>query len=78
MFNFMKNLCHDFICSQQFILWQYPAEPPHIILVESKGLDEERHEKLITIVQNKAQELSSRPMLIALCEVNSSSNIEIF
>ncbi|CAA7406773.1 unnamed protein product [Spirodela intermedia] len=47
---------------------RYPAEPPHVILVESKGLDEERHEKLTTIVRNKAQELSSRPMLIALCE----------
>ncbi|XP_078437948.1 RWD domain-containing protein isoform X2 [Wolffia australiana] len=34
----------------------------------SMGLDEERREKLVFLLRNKGLELSSRPMLIALCE----------
>ncbi|KAJ8748762.1 hypothetical protein K2173_011317 [Erythroxylum novogranatense] len=47
---------------------QYPKEPPHIYLVESKGLDERRQQHLITSIQDKADELSSCLMLVALCE----------
>ncbi|MQM00666.1 hypothetical protein Taro_033401 [Colocasia esculenta] len=47
---------------------QYPDEPPCIILVESKGLDEKRQEHLTAVLQNKAQVLSSCLMLVALCE----------
>uniref|UniRef100_A0A1D1YRX2 E3 ubiquitin-protein ligase RNF25 n=1 Tax=Anthurium amnicola TaxID=1678845 RepID=A0A1D1YRX2_9ARAE len=47
---------------------QYPDEPPHIVLLQSKGLDAKRKEHLTTILQNKAQDLSSYLMLVALCE----------
>lgn len=48
---------------------QYPREPPHISILESKGLDERRKNHLITGIQDKARELLSCLMLVALCEV---------
>nr|XP_010919738.1 E3 ubiquitin-protein ligase RNF25 isoform X2 [Elaeis guineensis] len=62
--------------SQQFVevilgiksFAQYPGEPPHIYPVDTKGLDENRQTCLIASIQNKAQELSSCMMLVALCE----------
>ncbi|KAK7816115.1 hypothetical protein CFP56_000701 [Quercus suber] len=48
---------------------QYPKEPPHIDLIDSKGLDEQRQKELMTCIQDKARELSSYLMLVALCEV---------
>lgn len=51
------------------MLLQYPEEPPEISLIESKGLDEQRQKLLIWFVQEKASELSSSLMLVALCEV---------
>nr|CAD1835063.1 unnamed protein product [Ananas comosus var. bracteatus] len=47
---------------------EYPNEAPHVYAIETKGLDENRKTYLITSVQQKAQELSSCPMLVALCE----------
>ncbi|WOK98919.1 hypothetical protein Cni_G07631 [Canna indica] len=47
---------------------QYPSIPPHVYIVEAKGLDENRQTQLITGVKNKASELSSCLMLVALCE----------
>lgn len=51
------------------LLLQYPDEPPQISLIESKGLDEQRQKLLMGFVQEKASELSSSLMLVALCEV---------
>ncbi|GMP42614.1 hypothetical protein CsSME_00012298 [Camellia sinensis var. sinensis] len=48
---------------------QYPNEPPNINIIESKGLDEQRQKHLITGIRDKACELSSCLMLVALCEV---------
>ncbi|KAJ6971926.1 hypothetical protein NC653_032467 [Populus alba x Populus x berolinensis] len=48
---------------------QYPSEPLHIDLIESKGLDGERQKQLITSGQHNACELSSCLMLVALCEL---------
>ncbi|KAF6152966.1 hypothetical protein GIB67_021571 [Kingdonia uniflora] len=64
------SLCEKFVeavlgvraCSQ------YPYEPPHIDIVESKGLDEKRKAHLISNIREKAKELSSCLMFIALCE----------
>ncbi|KAL0725376.1 hypothetical protein Bca4012_039975 [Brassica carinata] len=64
------------ISSQQFVEAvvriqagsKYPDEPPEISLIESKGLDEQRQKLLIGFVQEKASELSSSLMLVALCE----------
>lgn len=64
------------ISSQQFVeavigiraCSQYPKEPPSIDFIESKGLDEERQKELIKSIQDKACELSSCLMLVALCE----------
>lgn len=64
------------ISSQQFVEAvigiragpQYPEEPPDINIAESKGLDEQRKNHLITGIQDKACELSSCLMLVALCE----------
>ena len=64
------------ISSQQFVEAvvriqagsKYPEEPPEISLIESKGLDEQRQKLLIGFVQEKASELSSSLMLVALCE----------
>lgn len=64
------------ISSQQFVEAvigiragpQYPSKPPWIDLIESKGLDGERQKQLITGIQEKACELSSCLMLVALCE----------
>ncbi|XP_042490120.1 E3 ubiquitin-protein ligase RNF25 isoform X2 [Macadamia integrifolia] len=47
---------------------EYPKEPPHIDIIESKGLDGKRQAHLITGIQDKARELSSCLMLVALCE----------
>lgn len=43
-------------------------------LVESKGLDEQRQNHLICSIQEKANELSSSLMLVALCEVIGSNH----
>ncbi|KDP28864.1 hypothetical protein JCGZ_14635 [Jatropha curcas] len=47
---------------------QYPEKPPYIDLIESKGLDEQRQKHLVTSIRNRACELSSCLMLVALCE----------
>ncbi|XP_072963681.1 uncharacterized protein [Typha angustifolia] len=47
---------------------QYPMEPPHVYVIEMKGLDENRQAHLITRIKQKACELSSNLMLVALCE----------
>ncbi|XP_058104288.1 uncharacterized protein LOC131248190 [Magnolia sinica] len=47
---------------------QYPQEPPQVEIVESEGLDEKRQAHLITSIRDKAQELASCLMLVALCE----------
>ncbi|EEF50249.1 E3 ubiquitin-protein ligase RNF25 [Ricinus communis] len=47
---------------------KYPNEPPCINLIESKGLDDQRQKQLISSIQDKACELSSCLMLVALCE----------
>lgn len=64
------------ISSQQFVeavigiraASQYPKEPPLICLIDSKGLDEQRQTNLISNIQDKACELPSCFMLVALCE----------
>ncbi|KAK1303190.1 hypothetical protein QJS10_CPB11g00274 [Acorus calamus] len=48
--------------------WQYPSEPPCLNIVEFKGLDVKRQAHLIHSLQDKAQDLSSCQMLVALCE----------
>lgn len=47
---------------------QYPEEPPNICIIDSKGLDEKRQKYLITTIREKASELTSYQMLVALCE----------
>ncbi|KAJ4955917.1 hypothetical protein NE237_012700 [Protea cynaroides] len=56
---------------------EYPKEPPHIDIIESKGLDAKRQAHLITSVQDKARQLSLCLMLVALCEeaVETLSNM---
>ncbi|KAF8380589.1 hypothetical protein HHK36_028077 [Tetracentron sinense] len=56
---------------------QYPEEPPHLEIIGSKGLDGHRKKHLITRIQEKAHELSSCLMLVALCEeaVETLSNM---
>ncbi|RWR86721.1 zinc finger protein [Cinnamomum micranthum f. kanehirae] len=56
---------------------QYPQEPPGIVIIESNGLDEKRQAHLISVIQDKGQELASFPMLVALCEeaVDTLSNM---
>ncbi|KAK9068218.1 hypothetical protein SSX86_012329 [Deinandra increscens subsp. villosa] len=64
------------VSSQQFVeavigiraTSKYPDEPPDIMIIDSKGLDEQRQKHLITSIHNKARELSSSSMLVALCE----------
>ncbi|KAL4366690.1 hypothetical protein GQ457_05G000100 [Hibiscus cannabinus] len=64
------------ISSQQFVeavigirgCSQYPKEPPLIYLIDSKGLDEQRQTHLISNIRDKACELSSCFMLVAVCE----------
>ncbi|XP_076936974.1 uncharacterized protein LOC143604350 [Bidens hawaiensis] len=64
------------VSSQQFVeavigiraSSKYPDEPPDIMIIDSKGLDEQRQKQLITSIHNKARELSSSLMLVALCE----------
>ncbi|CAN4125955.1 unnamed protein product [Withania somnifera] len=47
---------------------KYPDEPPAIRIVDSKGLDERRKKQLISCISERASELSSCLMLVALCE----------
>ncbi|GAB4861984.1 hypothetical protein Ancab_037238 [Ancistrocladus abbreviatus] len=47
---------------------QYPNDPPDIIVIGSKGLDEERLKHLRASLHDKAHELTSYLMLVALCE----------
>ncbi|XP_022770169.1 uncharacterized protein LOC111313733 isoform X2 [Durio zibethinus] len=47
---------------------QYPKEPPLVYLIGSKGLDEQRQTHLISNIRDKACELPSCFMLVALCE----------
>ncbi|XP_076890452.1 uncharacterized protein LOC143541530 [Bidens hawaiensis] len=64
------------VSSQQFVeavigiraTSKYPDEPPDIMIIDSKGLDEQRQKQLITSIYNKACELYSSFMLVALCE----------
>ncbi|XP_004306985.1 PREDICTED: uncharacterized protein LOC101314503 [Fragaria vesca subsp. vesca] len=64
------------VASQQFVEAvieiragpQYPEKPPQIYLVDSKGLDEERQKHLTNYIREKASELSSCLMLVAVCE----------
>ncbi|CAN1331832.1 E3 ubiquitin-protein ligase RNF25 [Linum perenne] len=64
------------ISSQQFVEAlisiradvQYPEELPSVTIIESKGLDELRQKVLLNSMRNKALELSSCSMLVALCE----------
>ncbi|XP_050235989.1 uncharacterized protein LOC126686020 [Mercurialis annua] len=64
------------ISSQQFVeaiieiraSSQYPNELPEISIIESKGLDDGRQNQLLDSIQQKARELSSCLMLVALCE----------
>lgn len=64
------------VSSQQFVeavigiraSYKYPEEPPEIMIIESKGLDEQRQKHLIISIHEKACELSSNSMLVALCE----------
>ncbi|KAI4370132.1 hypothetical protein MLD38_018512 [Melastoma candidum] len=64
------------VSSQQFVQAllslratpNYPDEPPDVYLVESKGLDQDREKRLISCLQDKARELSSCSMLVAICE----------
>ncbi|KAJ7950771.1 E3 ubiquitin-protein ligase RNF25 [Quillaja saponaria] len=72
---FLKPRTAD-VSSQQFVEAviqiqagsQYPKEPPHISLLDSKGLDGQRQKHLINYIQDKACELSPCLMLVALCE----------
>lgn len=64
------------ISSQQFVeavvgiqaTSKYPDELPIISVVNSKGLDHLRQKQLIASIRDKAVELSSCLMLVALCE----------
>ncbi|XP_011089277.1 E3 ubiquitin-protein ligase RNF25 isoform X2 [Sesamum indicum] len=47
---------------------QYPVEPPKISIIDSKGLDEQRQKHLTASICEKAFELASCLMLVALCE----------
>lgn len=47
---------------------KYPDEPPAIRIVDSTGLDERRQKQLISCISERASELSSCLMLVALCE----------
>ncbi|KAL2892555.1 E3 ubiquitin-protein ligase RNF25 [Bienertia sinuspersici] len=47
---------------------QYPSDPPYVGIIGSKGLDEERQMHLSNSLHDKAQELTSCLMLVALCE----------
>lgn len=60
---------NDFLISHRTFLIQYPDEPPQIDLIDSKGLDEQRQKKIIVSLKDRAQQLSSCLMLVALCEV---------
>ncbi|KAL3738964.1 hypothetical protein ACJRO7_020366 [Eucalyptus globulus] len=47
---------------------QYPDVPPDVELIESKGLDDRRQKYLLDCILDKARQLSSCSMLVALCE----------
>ncbi|KAI3410240.1 uncharacterized protein J3R85_018879 [Psidium guajava] len=47
---------------------QYPDVPPRVELIESKGLDHRRQKYLLDCILDKARQLSSCSMLVALCE----------
>ncbi|XP_021756403.1 E3 ubiquitin-protein ligase RNF25-like [Chenopodium quinoa] len=47
---------------------QYPSDPPYVDIIGSKGLDEKRQKHLISGLHEKAHELASCLMLVALCE----------
>lgn len=47
---------------------QYPKEPPEIGLIDSKGLDPQRQKILMNCVRDKAAELASCLMFVALGE----------
>ncbi|KAK6920385.1 RWD domain [Dillenia turbinata] len=47
---------------------KYPKEPPQIVIIDSKGLDEQRQKHLISSIQERASELSNNLMLVVLCE----------
>ncbi|PKU82908.1 E3 ubiquitin-protein ligase RNF25 [Dendrobium catenatum] len=49
---------------------KYPEEPPHIYITYMKGMDDGRQAHLITSIRKRAEELSSFPMLVALCELD--------
>uniref|UniRef100_A0A803LIF1 E3 ubiquitin-protein ligase RNF25 n=1 Tax=Chenopodium quinoa TaxID=63459 RepID=A0A803LIF1_CHEQI len=46
----------------------YPSDPPYVDIIGSKGLDEKRQKHLISGLHEKAHELASCLMLVALCE----------
>ncbi|OMO69616.1 Zinc finger, RING-type [Corchorus capsularis] len=64
------------VSSQQFVeavigiraTSKYPEEPPLIYLIDSKGLDEQRQTHLISSIRDRACELPSCFMLVAICE----------
>ncbi|ONI22480.1 hypothetical protein PRUPE_2G132200 [Prunus persica] len=64
------------VASQQFVEAvigvragsQYPNEPPHIELLDSKGLDFQRQKHLTNSIRDRACDLSSCLMLVAICE----------
>ncbi|OMP00745.1 Zinc finger, RING-type [Corchorus olitorius] len=64
------------VSSQQFVeavigiraTSKYPKEPPLIYLIDSKGLDEQRQTHLISSIRDRACELPSCFMLVAICE----------
>ncbi|XP_021865178.2 uncharacterized protein [Spinacia oleracea] len=47
---------------------QYPSDTPYVGIIGSKGLDEKRQKHLISGLHDKADELTSCSMLVALCE----------
>lgn len=47
---------------------QYPNDPPYVDIIGSKGLDEKRQRHLSASLHDKARELASCLMLVALCE----------
>ncbi|KAJ8573392.1 hypothetical protein K7X08_009903 [Anisodus acutangulus] len=61
-FSFLRQISHIFPALI------FPDEPPAIRIVDSKGLDEQRQKQLISCISERACELSSCLMLVALCE----------
>ncbi|XWS77328.1 hypothetical protein CRYUN_Cryun01aG0251500 [Craigia yunnanensis] len=67
----IQRRCYINLATNSFFSWQYPKEPPLIYLKGSKGLDEQRQTHLISNIRDKACELPSCFMLVALCEVTT-------